>query len=187
MKMNEPLFSVILPVHDTRDYLDECLNSALTQSLDDFELICIDNGSTDGSGELLDRYAQQDARMQVFHQMDRGLSNARNVGLAAARGRYIAFLDSDDVLKPQALQRMYAAMSSGTLDLLCFEFDILPEKDGWTMGDGSPPGVAQAARTSRTYGRRRYVCGYVPGGRLPLHGLGLVFEPQIFAANRAAF
>ncbi|SCJ44446.1 Chondroitin polymerase [uncultured Clostridium sp.] len=147
MKMNEPLFSVILPVHDTRDYLDECLNSALTQSLDDFELICIDNGSTDGSEALLDRYAQQDARMQVFHQMDRGLSNARNVGLAAARGRYIAFLDSDDVLKPQALQRMYAAMSSGTLDLLCFEFDILPEKDGWTMGDGSP----QAWRRQREH------------------------------------
>lgn len=162
--MTEPLFSVILPVHDTLAYLDACLNSVLSQLLADFELICIDNGSTDGSGELLDRYAQRDARMRVFHQMDRGLSNARNVGLAAAHGRYIAFLDSDDILKPQALQRMYAVMSSEKLDLMCFEFDILAEKDGWTMGDGSP----QAWRRQREHpglmdGRDMFVDMYRAG------------------------
>lgn len=94
--MNENYFSVIIPVYNVKAYLDQCVESILQQSYENFELILVDDGSTDGSGALCDEYSKRDFRIKVVHKANGGLSSARNKGLSAAIGDYIVFLDSDD-------------------------------------------------------------------------------------------
>ena len=104
-----PVVSVIVPVYNVEPYLSECLDSVLTQSigLDRLELIAVDDGSTDGSAEILDRYADRHPDMRVFHEPNSGgPGRPRNVGLNHASGKYIFFLDADDYLGRQALERL---------------------------------------------------------------------------------
>ena len=90
--------SVIIPVYNTEQYLNRCIDSILTQSFNDFELLLIDDGSTDGSGAICDLYAEKDSRVRVFHKENGGVSSARNLGLDNAKGEWIYFVDSDDEL-----------------------------------------------------------------------------------------
>lgn len=101
-------FSVVIPVYNAAPYLEQCLDSLLAQTFADWEAICVDDGSPDGCGAILDRYAAQDARFVVIHQANGGEGAARNAGLSVARGRWICFLDADDVLRPQALESFAA-------------------------------------------------------------------------------
>lgn len=91
--------SIIVPVYNKYDYLDACLESILNQSYRDFELILVDDGSTDGSGKKCDQYAIRDERIRVIHQKNRGVSAARNAGLEVSTGRFTGFVDSDDILE----------------------------------------------------------------------------------------
>ena len=91
-----PYFSIVIPVYNVAPYLRECLDSALAQTFSDWEAICVDDGSTDGSGEILDEYAAKDGRFKVIHQKNAGVSAARNFGIDAAGGEYVTFLDGDD-------------------------------------------------------------------------------------------
>lgn len=100
--------SVIIPCYNAGDYLAPCLRSVLAQTMEDFELLVIDDGSTDDSLAVAQRIARGDARMRVFHQENRGVCAARNRGLDAARGEYVTFVDGDDLLAPDALERMLA-------------------------------------------------------------------------------
>lgn len=88
--------SFIIPVYNVEQYLRQCIDSILQQSYDNFEIILVDDGSTDSSSQLCDNYAIKDNRVKVFHKMNGGLSDARNFGLLHARGEYVIFLDSDD-------------------------------------------------------------------------------------------
>lgn len=98
-----PLVSVIVPVYKVEPYLPACVDSILAQTFEDFELILIDDGSPDHCGAMCDDYAKKDARIRVIHQENGGLSAARNAGLDAAKGEYITFVDSDDVIAPDCL------------------------------------------------------------------------------------
>lgn len=100
--------SIIVPVYNVSAWLAETVDSILTQSFRDFELILVDDGATDGSGEICDRYAARDSRVVVIHQKNAGVSAARNAGVAAAQGEYIGFTDSDDIIEAD----MYAVMMS---------------------------------------------------------------------------
>ena len=91
-----PFFSIIIPVYNVAPYLHECLDSVLTQTFGDWEALCVDDGSTDGSGDILDEYATKDQRFRVVHQKNTGVSAARNAALDAAQGEWLCFLDSDD-------------------------------------------------------------------------------------------
>lgn len=93
----QPYFSIIIPVHNIAPYLCECLDSVLAQTFTDWEAICIDDGSADESGAILDEYAVNDERFRVIHQENKGVGAARNVGLDSARGKWILFLDGDDI------------------------------------------------------------------------------------------
>ncbi len=95
--MEGPFFSVIVPVYNVSGYLDACMASVLRQPFADFEVLLVDDGSTDGSGELCDAYAKKDARVCAFHQANGGPGCARNTGLENAAGRWILFLDGDDL------------------------------------------------------------------------------------------
>ena len=95
--------SVIVPVYKVEKYLEACIDSILGQTMPDFELLLIDDGSPDRSGEICDRYAARDARVRVFHGPNRGVSRARNIGLDHARGEFVVFVDADDRLAPDHL------------------------------------------------------------------------------------
>ena len=99
----DPLISVIVPVYNVKDYLDECLESIVGQSYTHLEILVVDDGSTDGSGDLCDQWAKRDQRIRVIHQPNGGLSAARNAALDVMSGEMVTMVDSDDVLHPSAI------------------------------------------------------------------------------------
>ena len=103
-----PKISVIIPVYNVEKYLAECLDSVLNQTFQDIEIICVNDGSTDNCGKILDKYAKKDPRIQIITQKNKGLSGARNTGLDIATGDWICFVDSDDALPPNALSVLYS-------------------------------------------------------------------------------
>lgn len=113
-----PQFTVIIPVYNVASYLRDCLNSVLTQSFTDYEVICIDDGSTDESGAILNGYSQANQNIKVIHQENKGLSAARNAGIQAAKGNYIFFLDGDDWIEANALDILSNKMNEE--DMICF-------------------------------------------------------------------
>lgn len=122
--------SIIIPVYNVEQYLQNCVQSVLTQTYQDLQVILVDDGSTDSSGILCDQLAQQDSRIQVVHKVNGGLSDARNAGLKVATGDYVAFLDSDDVyLLPDGIEQMMQVITTDKPDLLLFQcVDIYPHR-----------------------------------------------------------
>lgn len=110
--------SIIIPVYNVEDYLRDCLNSLLAQTYTDFEVICVNDGSKDGSLKILKEYASKYPQFNLIDQENKGLSGARNTGVKAATGDYIFFLDSDDWIEPYSLERLVAAIEGE--DLVCF-------------------------------------------------------------------
>ena len=96
MAMNSEKISVIIPIYQVEKYLEKCIHSIIAQTYRNLEIILVDDGSTDASPAICDRFRSEDSRINVIHQANGGLSRARNVGLAAATGDYISFVDSDD-------------------------------------------------------------------------------------------
>lgn len=105
------MISVVVPVYNVEQYLGECLESILASTYLDFELLLVDDGSTDGSGNMCDAVAASDERVRVIHQSNAGVAVSRNVALEAATGEYICFVDADDVVAPDMLQRLHDALS----------------------------------------------------------------------------
>lgn len=114
---HQPAISVILPIYGVEKFLPACLSSLEKQTFTDYELILVDDGSPDGSGVICDRWAAAHPHVQVIHQQNKGLSGARNSGIAAARGMYIAFVDSDDTVAPDYLKRMYDSLIQSGADM----------------------------------------------------------------------
>ena len=105
-----PLVSVIIPAYNASEYIEQCLDSLIAQSLDDFEVIVIDDGSTDSTAALAHNYVLTDERFRLVRQPNGGVSKARNAGIDIARGKYVTFVDADDALHPEALASMYGAI-----------------------------------------------------------------------------
>lgn len=116
--MAKPLVSVIVPVYKAEKWLHRCVDSILAQTMEDFELLLIDDGSPDRSGEICDEYAAKDKRVKVIHQENKGSVGARNVGLSVAKGRYLAFVDSDDYIREDMLGKMVNVAEKEKLDIV---------------------------------------------------------------------
>ena len=116
--------SIIVPVYNVEAFLAKCVDSLLAQDLpaDEYEIIIVDDGSTDGSGALADALAAEHRNIRVFHQQNRGLSGARNAGIPVASGAYLMFVDSDDFLCPNVLGTLVGLMGSKELDILRFNY-----------------------------------------------------------------
>ena len=99
--------SIVIPVYNIEKYLRECLDSLVNQSFKDFEVICINDGSKDGSLVILEEYAKKDSRFKVISQTNGGSGSARNNGLSKAKGKYVQFLDGDDYFEPEMLEKLY--------------------------------------------------------------------------------
>ena len=113
-----PLLSVIIPIYNARTYIEKCIKSIIRQSFWDYELILVDDGSVDGSGYICDTYAEQDNRIHVIHQLNQGVSAARNAGLEAASGRYVCFADADDWIEPDLFKICIDTIESNGADIL---------------------------------------------------------------------
>ena len=96
MKNNTPLISIVIPIYNTERYLHQCIDSILAQRVRDYEVLLVDDGSTDGSAAVCDEYAQKEPGVRVIHKQNGGLVSARNAGIAQAKGEYILYVDGDD-------------------------------------------------------------------------------------------
>lgn len=117
-KLDRPTVSVIIPVYNVEPYLKECIDSILNQSFTDFELLLVDDGSKDGSGQVCENYILIDNRVKVIHQANSGASSARNKGIDVAVGKWIVFVDSDDFVLPTYLEHLLLPISENNVDFV---------------------------------------------------------------------
>ncbi len=113
----QPLVSIIVPIYNTARYLPACLDSIIAQTHQNLEIILIDDGSTDHSGQIADNYAKKDSRIKVTHQKNQGQSAARNLGLTMVKGEFVSFLDSDDEIKPTFIEKLLAPLVNSNASL----------------------------------------------------------------------
>lgn len=111
------MLSVIIPVYNVENYLNECLDSVINQTLEDIEIICIDDGSTDNSPHILKEYSKKDKRIKIITKENGGQATARNLGIKEAQGEYIAFVDSDDFIEPTMFEKLYTKAKDNNLDI----------------------------------------------------------------------
>lgn len=127
--MDRKKISVILPVYNVEEYLRKCLDSVVGQTLQEIEIICVDDGSTDNSPHILEEYAKKDARIQILHQKNAGAGAARNLGMKYATGKYLSFLDSDDFFELDMLEKAYLQAEQYQAEVVVFRSDqYLTEK-----------------------------------------------------------
>lgn len=119
------LISVIVPVYNVAPYLKRCLDSVVCQTYSNYEVILIDDGSTDGSGEICDDYADKYPHIRVYHQQNSGVSSARNLGIDKANGDFLTFIDSDDIIEFDMLQNMYENAMRFDADISCCLLDVV--------------------------------------------------------------
>lgn len=143
--------SVIIPVYNVEQYLPACLDSLLSQSYRELEILLIDDGSTDSSGAICDEYAKKDYRIRVIHQKNGGAANAKNTGLRAATGKYLTFLDSDDYLEPDAYKYMLNRMKETGADVVQCAFRLVYVDESQDVVMAKEPAV---------YGTQDYLLQY---------------------------
>ncbi|WP_295722607.1 glycosyltransferase family 2 protein [uncultured Methanobrevibacter sp.] len=121
MSLDKPKISIIVPVYNTANYLEECLDSLVNQSLEDIEIICIDDKSEDNSPEILEKYASKDNRIKVIlNKENTGQAIARNIALKSVKGEYIAFMDSDDKIDLDGYEKVLNFCEKNFLDMVLF-------------------------------------------------------------------
>ena len=118
MLQSKPLVSIIMPIYNVKDYLRKSLDSILEQDYENLDIILVDDGSTDNSGDICDEYQEKDRRVVTVHKKNGGQASARNVGLQHSRGELIAFIDSDDVVSPEYISRMLKVMQEKQCDIV---------------------------------------------------------------------
>ena len=115
--MNDKLVSVIIPAYNIEDYIGRCLDSVLSQTYKNLEIIIVDDGSSDRTGEILDDYKKKDQRIRVIHKENGGVSSARNTGIEAAKGDYIGFIDGDDLAEPELFKTLMKLLNEENADI----------------------------------------------------------------------
>lgn len=131
--MEKPKISIIVPVYNVEKYLHKCIDSILAQSFTDYEMLLVDDGSTDASGRICDKYESKDKRIRVIHKQNGGLSDARNAGIDLAKGNYLGFVDSDDYIAPDMYELLYNQLVEYDADFStcgvynCYESRIVPQ------------------------------------------------------------
>ncbi len=143
--------SLVVPVYNTSRYLVECLESLCNQTLKDIEIICVNDGSTDASPQILDEYAERDSRIRVIHKANAGYGHTMNVGMAAARGKYVGIVESDDYVKLNMFQKLYEVAETTQVDFVKSDYCVF-----W--GDGEARIVEKQALigNEKLYGRVLY-------------------------------
>ncbi|MGO5375156.1 glycosyltransferase family 2 protein [Bifidobacterium thermophilum] len=124
---NQPLVSIVIPAYNVADYLDECLESVVSQTYANLEIVLVDDGSTDDTGVKCDAWAKKDIRIRVLHQKNGGLSAARNAGILHCNGEYLLALDSDDRIKQDLVRKCVSSLEDSSVDLVHFGYSSITE------------------------------------------------------------
>lgn len=119
--MTEPLISIVIPVYNAEKYLRACLDSVLAQTYKNWEAICVNDGSSDNSAQILEEYAAKDARFHIINQQNSGVSTARNTGMRQTTGKYIYFMDADDIVSPYLFELAEKNLQNN-IDCICFDY-----------------------------------------------------------------
>ena len=126
--MNNPIkISIIVPVYNVQDYLADCLNSILSQTFANYEVIIVNDGSTDSSPQIIDSFKTKFPNLKIIHQKNQGVSNARNTGIIHSEGEYLFFLDSDDKIKPTTLEKLYRGCEQSKVPLAICGIELFNE------------------------------------------------------------
>ena len=161
-----PSVSVVIPVYNVEQYLPRCVESVFAQTLRDIEIILVDDGSPDGCGAMCDAYAKEDPRVKVVHKQNGGLASARNAGMDVMTGEYLFFLDSDDWIDPDGLERLLALAKEYDVDFVRFR----AMRTGWPGHPEDMPAVLEDARE-------------IPGGFYDRKRIVSDVFPKLFATN----
>jgi len=150
--MKTPIVSIIMPVYNGKEYIRKAIDSILTQTLSDWNLIIVDDGSKDGTAVILDNYANEDKRISVFHRENHGVSASRQFGIDRATGKYCAFVDSDDWVEPGFLSKLIKTAEDNDADMVwcdCF----VNEKEYWSQKcEENPDALIRNFLTQKTWG-----------------------------------
>ena len=155
--METPRVSVIIPVYNAEKYLRGCIDSVLGQSLRELEVICVDDGSTDGSAAILKEYAEKDSRVHVLHQENKGAGAARNLGIDAARGEFAAFIDADDWAEKGYCSELAKCADEHSADIVVCRAQRFDDATGeplpsdWMLKEQYLPGKAFAPEDIKKY------------------------------------
>lgn len=157
----EQTVSVIVPVYNCKEYLPKCIESILNQTYPQIQLILVDDGSSDGSGEICDTFAAKDRRIQVIHQKNQGVSAARNAGLDAAAGEYLLFVDSDDQIAADTIETSLNGFVDDTIDVVVFGVTKIRERE--SSQQPLPMEVGIYAKEEMLYGILKDYAGFGAG------------------------
>lgn len=124
---NNPMISIIIPIYNILDCLEKCVKSVCAQTYQNLEILLVDDGSTDGTGDLCDELGKTDPRIRVFHKKNGGSSSARNLGISEAKGKYLGFVDSDDFIDPEMYENMVVQLESGNCQIVQTSRDEIDE------------------------------------------------------------
>lgn len=148
--MRKPLVSVVVPIYNVQAYVGKCVESLLRQTHTACEIILVDDGSTDDSGKICDRYAEKDERVRVLHKANGGVSSARNAGVAAMRGEFLAFVDPDDWVEPSYLEELAAPLlKDETIDMVVGCFYLREDREGVTISQGQKGAEGYLSETEK--------------------------------------
>lgn len=142
--MNKPLISVIIPAYNAEVFIWECIDSIVNQTIQDWELIIVDDGSIDGTAKIVDSWQSKDPRVKVIHQANGGVSKARNMGIELAQGDYVTFVDADDCIVPQYLESLTTSIGDADLSL----FPMTPVMSNKEIQDDSKPFIISYTKYS---------------------------------------
>lgn len=130
MKQDNSLITIIVPIYKVEKYIHKCINSIINQTYTNLQIILVDDGSPDNCGEICDEYAKKDSRIEVIHKKNGGLSDARNVGIKNAKGKYIGFVDSDDYIKEDMYENLYNDIEENQADIsICNFYNVIDGKN----------------------------------------------------------
>lgn len=159
--------SVIVPIYNVKKYLDECITSICKQSIKELEIILVDDGSTDGSDKLCDKYAQKDTRVRVIHKPNGGLVSARKAGLSIARGTYVGYVDGDDFVESDMYEKMYQMIEKEDADILAVGYQRDFDGKLNTVTNEIPSGVYQGNQLDQIYSNMLFSGSYFTSGIIP--------------------
>ncbi len=145
------LFSVHIPIYNCEKYLHKCVDSILEQSFTDFELILIDDGSTDSSGSICDEYAEKDSRIKAFHQENCGLVATRRKACTLSSGKYILFVDADDFILPGLFERLYDVCKTHEPEMIAFDYETFGTESDVRNKNGFPEGLYEGKKLSKVH------------------------------------
>lgn len=176
--------TVIVPVYNVEKYIDRCVNSLVTQTYENTEILLIDDGSVDGSGMLCDTYAAEYSNVTAFHKQNGGLSDARNFGLNRATGEYVIFVDSDDWLEPDSLEALYSDTNGGSVDIVIGCAVCMKPSPAMERYESIAARVLEA---HRVYTGKEYLTACLEGGALRIEATHIICRREFLNENGLCF